>query len=85
VRQALEMTKEDLNADGVLQRPKPELRVNLCTLQKKIDNNEEINEGDIALDNAHQRLPSLINESINKMTWGAHPLDVTQDPPKPIV
>ena len=74
------MTKADLNGEGIWQRPNPELKLNLSTLQEAIDKNVEISQADIALDNAERRLPSLIAERDNKMKWAAHPCEVTQMP-----
>ena len=75
------MTGRDLNSEGVLTRPQQSIKMDLKTLQNAIDKNVEINQGDLALDKAKQRLPSLIAARNTAMLNKAHPLEVYEAPP----
>ena len=77
------MTKRDLAGDGLMSKDRS-ISLDLKTLQNAIDKNVEITEGDIALDKAKSRLPSLIAATNTKMLNAAHPLEVYEAPPEKV-
>lgn len=74
------MTNRELGSDGVRVGTQPSIRMDLKTLQGAVDKNVEITEGDIALDKAKERLPSLIAVRNKAMLNKAHPLEVYEAP-----
>lgn len=67
MKQAVEATKNELDADGRRKHPIHLLRLNLDTLQKAVDTGKPLTEADVFMDKAHRRLPSLIAATNEKV------------------